>query len=125
MKIKVIRLIIKLIINSTIIKNDIAFFRCNYKGISPLNQEGQCCIKYTKPIEYKWGVSEGRCPIKLENIIACHNMSLSDFDEFTKILEDNNYFVDVGVTVLTGIFATFGKIFPPIGDAGVTDTTCG
>jgi len=110
-------------INSTIIKNDIAFFRCNYKGISPLNQEGRCCIKYTKPIEYQWGVSEGRCPIRLENIIACHNMSLLEFDEFTKILEDNNYFVDVGVTVLTGIFATLGKIFPPIGDAGVTDTT--
>ena len=68
------------------------------------------------------GVSEGRCPIKLENIIACHNMSLLNFDEFTKILEDNNYFVDVdvGVTVLTGMFATFGKIFPPTGDAGLT-----
>ena len=47
-----------------------------------------------KPIEYKWGVSEGRCPIKLENIIACHNMSLLNFDEFTKILEDNNLNLD-------------------------------
>ena len=80
-------------INSTIIKNNEAFFRCNYKGISPLNQEGQCCIKYTKPTEYQWCVNEERCPIKLENIITCHNMSLSDFDEFTKILEDNNYFL--------------------------------
>lgn len=31
--------------------------------------------------------------IDYTNIISCHNMSLNDFDNFTQILEKNNYFV--------------------------------
>jgi hypothetical protein len=31
--------------------------------------------------------------IDIRNLISCHNMSLCDFDEFTRILRDNNWFV--------------------------------
>ena len=31
--------------------------------------------------------------INYETLVSCHNMSLSDFDEFTQILKKNNYFV--------------------------------
>ena len=32
--------------------------------------------------------------INVANLIACHNMSLNDFDEFTAILKENNYFIN-------------------------------
>ena len=34
-----------------------------------------------------------RNEVNIANIIACHNMSTSDFDEFTEILNNNNYYV--------------------------------
>lgn len=58
-------------VNSTIVKvDDMSFLHCNYKGFP-------CHINH----------------VDVKNIISCHNMSLGDFDCFTKILEDNNYFV--------------------------------
>ena len=58
-------------INSTIVKiNNLSFLHCNYKGLPcHANQ------------------------VDVRNIISCHKMSLFDFDCFTKILEENNYFV--------------------------------
>lgn len=46
------------------------FAHCNFRGLP-------CC----------------RNIINIKNIISCHNMSLSDFDEFTEILKNNNYFI--------------------------------
>jgi hypothetical protein len=58
-------------INSTIVKiDDMSFLHCNYKGFP-------CHINQ----------------VDVKNIISCHKMSSIDFDCFTKILEDNNYFV--------------------------------
>lgn len=57
------------ITNTKIIKVD-GFSHCNYKGY-PCHP-GQ---------------------IDITKIISCHLMSLEDFDIFTKILEDNNYFL--------------------------------
>jgi len=63
-------------INSEVIKtNDLSFTNCNYKGL---------CYGY-----YNCHSRE----IKVEDIISCHNMSMTDFDDFTKILEDHNYFI--------------------------------
>lgn len=47
------------------------FFGCNYIG------EPSCC----------------KNKIILKDIIICHRMTLNDFDAYTKILKDNNYFV--------------------------------
>lgn len=63
--------------NFTIIKNNEGFYSCNHKGYAN-NNTYKCCSD----------------KIKQENIIACHNMTLTDFDEFTNILRDNNYFLD-------------------------------
>jgi len=57
-------------INSEVIKVKDMFYHCNYLGIP--------CHKNI---------------IKMHNIVSCHNMSLTDFDNFTKILEANNYFI--------------------------------
>jgi hypothetical protein len=48
------------------------FYACNYQG------HPYCCVN----------------KINVENILSCHFMSLEDFDTFTKILENNNYFLD-------------------------------
>ena len=54
------------IINIEIIKND-NFYQCNYKGYENNNT---CCVN----------------KIIKENIISCHCMSLTDFDEYTNII---------------------------------------
>ena len=58
------------------IKSDY-FFSCNYNGLAN-NNTFNCCQN----------------KIKLNEIICCHNMNLSEFDEYTEILEKNNYFID-------------------------------
>jgi hypothetical protein len=50
------------------ITNDDGFFHCNYRGFP-------CHLN-----------------LSIEKILSCHSMSLSDFDNFTRILEENNYF---------------------------------
>ena len=56
-------------IKSEIIKVD-GFYHCNYNGYP-------CCVsKFT-----------------YDKIISCHSMSSDDFDNFTKILQINNYFM--------------------------------
>ena len=58
-------------INTKTIKtNDLSFIHCNYKGIP-------CCFN----------------KIDISNIISCHNMSESDFYDFTHILNNNNFFI--------------------------------
>jgi len=57
-----------------IIKNS-AFISCNHKGYCYDNTYS-CCV--------------GK--LKINEIISCHNMTLTDFDEYTKLLEDNNYY---------------------------------
>lgn len=61
-------------INALCIKNN-NFYSCNYKGYADSNTY-MCCHK-----------------IQLNEIISCHNMTLQDFDEYTQILQDNNYFI--------------------------------
>jgi hypothetical protein len=51
------------------------FISCNYKGLA-YNNTFLCCGDRIKP----------------QNIISCHCMTIGDFDEFTEILERNNYF---------------------------------
>jgi hypothetical protein len=59
-------------INTQIIKADgLLFTHCNYKG--------EPCHKNQ---------------IVLQKLISCHLMSLEDFDNFTNILEENNYFIN-------------------------------
>lgn len=59
-------------IGTSIIKvDDLSFLACNYKGVP--------CHKNS---------------VNKKKIITCHFMSLTDFDDFTKILEKNNYFCD-------------------------------
>lgn len=52
----------------TIISNN--FHHCNYKG-APCH----------------------RGEVNMENILSCHNMSIKDFDDYTDILNKNNYFL--------------------------------
>lgn len=59
-----------------IIKNS-GFYNCNFRGLC-YNNTYNCCDSH----------------IQIQNIIACHNMTLEDFDYFTNILENNNYFVE-------------------------------
>jgi hypothetical protein len=54
----------------TIHCGDFIFTYCNYKGF-PCHVNKIC----------------------MNNLISCHNMSLNDFDEFTNILINNNYFL--------------------------------
>ncbi len=51
------------------------FNSCNHKGYC--ENGSKCCGD----------------KIVFSNIVACHRMQMHDFDEFTKILEDNHYFV--------------------------------
>jgi hypothetical protein len=60
--------------NCEIIKNE-NFYSCNYKGYS-WNNTYRCCSD----------------KIKIPDIISCHHMSLTEFDEYTTILKSNNYF---------------------------------
>jgi len=63
------------------ITRDEHFFGCNYKGqyqYQPHLAVGICCGQN----------------IVVENIVGCHLMSLQDFDNFYKILNENNYFID-------------------------------
>ena len=61
--------------NYEIIKNN-NFYACNHKGY--MYNNFNCCADN----------------INIENIIACHYMLLNDFDEYTTILQDNNYFLN-------------------------------
>ena len=59
-------------INATyVLTNDLSFLHCNYKGIP-------CHINH----------------VVMKDICSCHSMSLNDFDVFTKILVDNNFFIE-------------------------------
>uniref|UniRef100_A0A6C0ESL2 Uncharacterized protein n=1 Tax=viral metagenome TaxID=1070528 RepID=A0A6C0ESL2_9ZZZZ len=60
--------------DDTIIKRNDLFAGCNYVGC---HSYGICCGE----------------KIKKEDIISCHFMTLSDFDVFTELLNQNNYFV--------------------------------
>jgi beta-1,4-mannosyl-glycoprotein beta-1,4-N-acetylglucosaminyltransferase len=55
--------------NLDIIKDNNIFFGCNYKGI--------CCSKIRQ----------------INNIMTCHNMKLTDFDDYTNLLETNDFFL--------------------------------
>jgi hypothetical protein len=66
-------------LETTIIKiDDYSFINCNHRGM--IN-----CYEYAYPC----------CGnlISMNKIISCHSMSLQDFDEFTHILIENNYFL--------------------------------
>lgn len=54
----------------TIDCGELTFTNCNFKGV-PCHRD----------------------KINYNNLISCHNMSLSDFDEFFNLLENNNYFL--------------------------------
>jgi len=58
--------------NFDIIKNDF-FYGCNYTG--HVNHY-TCCVD----------------KISIKDIISCHNMTLKDFDEYTLLLRNNNYY---------------------------------
>jgi hypothetical protein len=59
-------------INTKIIYcKELSFINCNFKG-------------------YPCHINQ----INLKDIISCHNMSLQDFDEFTNILKNNNYYLN-------------------------------
>lgn len=53
-----------------------AFKSCNYKGLC-YNNTYSCCV----------GKSN------INDIIACHHMTLLDFDNYTKLLQENNYYI--------------------------------
>lgn len=57
-----------------IISNRYVFFNCNFNG--SIN-EGNCCREKSD----------------ITNVIACHNMTLCDFDDYTRILHDNGFFL--------------------------------
>ena len=61
---------LKEIESKTIYTDEFTFIHCNFRGY-PCH-----CGK-----------------INVKNLISCHNMSLHDFDEFTNILKNNNYFI--------------------------------
>lgn len=52
------------------------YYSCNHKGLA-YNNTFECCSK----------------KIKIDEIICCHNITLHDFDEFTIILKEKNWFV--------------------------------
>jgi hypothetical protein len=58
-----------------IIENQ-AFVSYNHKGYC-YNNTFNCCA--------------GK--LKVNELISCHNMTLSDFDEYHKLLQDNNYYI--------------------------------
>jgi hypothetical protein len=70
------------ILNIQYITIDTGFYDCNYQGI----------IDVTR---FNGFFSIHRCcdnKIKTNEIICCHNMSLRDFDDFTHILDQHNWF---------------------------------
>jgi hypothetical protein len=69
-----------------IIENKQQFFGCNYRGIVHDKGTGYflCCNNI----------------IQLKTLISCHCMTSVDFDEFTKILENNSYFLENKVSVI-------------------------
>ena len=64
------------IIEDDIVKENDKFYACNYLGYCHNNTYNCCSQK-----------------IDIKKIIACHHMTLTDFDQFTQILRDNNYFI--------------------------------
>lgn len=62
-----------------IVINNNAFFSCNFRGVICHGKSTHylCCAKFMKE----------------KDIISCHCMSAANFDEFTTILESNNYYV--------------------------------
>jgi len=59
-----------------LIDKENSFYGCNYKGLAN-NNTLECCSN----------------KIKINEILSCHHMTLSDFDEYTSILIKNNYFI--------------------------------
>jgi Fringe-like len=68
--------IVKDIENIEIVEKRHSFKGCNHKGYA-YNNTLACCVD----------------KIKISDIISCHYMTLQDFDDFTSILETNNYFI--------------------------------
>jgi len=68
--------IVKDIENIDIVEKMDSFKGCNYKGYAYDNTLA-CCVD----------------KINIPDIISCHYMTLKDFDEFTSILANNNYFM--------------------------------
>lgn len=68
--------IVKDIENIDIVEKRHSFKGCNHKGYA-YNNTLACCVD----------------KIKISDIISCHYMTLQDFDDFTSILETNNYFI--------------------------------
>jgi hypothetical protein len=58
---------------SDITRNDELFFACNYKGL----YDGKICCGER---------------VDMRKLIACHFMSLDDFNDFTILLKNNNYY---------------------------------
>ena len=63
--------------NVKLIDKENSFYGCNYKGFAN-NNTLECCSK----------------KININEILSCHHMTLSDFDEYTFILIQNNYFIN-------------------------------
>jgi hypothetical protein len=61
------------ILQKNIIKEPKLFYGCNYKGCIT----GKICCG---------------SDVQMQNIILCHYMTLHDFDDFTALLKNNNYF---------------------------------
>ena len=70
--------IVKDIENIEIIEKRHSFKGCNHKGYA-YNNTLACCVD----------------KINISDIISCHYMTLQDFDEFTSILGNNNYFMNL------------------------------
>ena len=72
-----------------IIKKNNLFVGCNYLGKHNFNfNNGICCGNN----------------VKMDQLISCHFMSLHDFDNFTEILQKNNYFVNNDSYIKNGEF---------------------
>lgn len=75
------------------IKSD-SFISCNYKGLA-YNNTFICCQN----------------KIKINEIICCHNMTLTDFDEYTKLLELNNYYLNTNIDSIKNMDSIKNKYF--------------
>jgi SAM-dependent methyltransferase len=65
----------KFIPSLQIIVNDDVFFSCDHNGL--INDISMCCGEH----------------VKKEQIVSCHRMTLHSFDEFTQLLQANNYYL--------------------------------
>jgi glycosyl transferase family 25 len=65
-------------INATLIKKKDGFFGCNYQGYNHNYYHGFKCCGHN---------------VQMNKIMVCRNMLLSDFDNFSQKLKENNYFI--------------------------------